>query len=62
MPIYDLKCFKCDKLIFDHYHKSNSEFPTCTECNVEMSILPGRVGVVYTGQGFHVNDYRKDSK
>ncbi len=62
MPVYDYKCKKCEK-IFEVEHKiGDTPMKFCPSCGGELKKIYHPVGIVFKGSGFHVTDYRKETK
>ncbi|GEM_PF-150139 len=59
MPIYDYKCSKCGH-VFEVLQTKNINMEKCEKCGSKAKKLPAmRVGFVFKGSGFYVNDYGK---
>jgi len=59
MPIYEYKCDKCGHL-FEVLQTKNKQSEKCEKCGAKAPKLPAsRVGFVFKGSGFYVNDYKK---
>ena len=61
MPIYEYKCGKCGH-VFEVLQSKNKQTEKCEKCGAKAPKLPAsRVGFVFKGSGFYVNDYKKSS-
>jgi putative FmdB family regulatory protein len=61
MPIYDYKCSKCGH-VFEVLQTKNVSTEKCEKCGSKSKKQPAmRVGLVFKGSGFYVNDYGKKS-
>jgi putative FmdB family regulatory protein len=63
MPTYDFKCGNCGHLferLLSISDNSNQKYPVCGK-NTQRLISPG-AGLIFKGNGFYVNDYRKKGK
>lgn len=60
MPTYDYKCKKCNNT-FEIFHKmSESPKIKCPKCgSIAERILSYNSNIIFKGEGFYVNDYKK---
>jgi len=62
VPTYGYRCNNCDHE-FEVVQKITEEpIKECEKCKGEVRRLLYPVGIVFKGSGFHINDYRKESK
>ncbi|OGF50977.1 MAG: hypothetical protein A2231_06370 [Candidatus Firestonebacteria bacterium RIFOXYA2_FULL_40_8] len=62
MPIYEYKCAKCGNL-FEVLQNKNIKSEKCEKCGTKALRVPAsRVGFVFKGSGFYVNDYGKKTE
>lgn len=60
MPNYEYKCKVCDKHLIKYQNMSDPAIKICPYCGGELvRLLSGGAGVIYKGEGFYVNDYKK---
>jgi putative FmdB family regulatory protein len=61
MPIFEYKCGKCGS-VFEVLQTKSKAAEKCEKCGAKARKLPAsRVGFVFKGSGFYVNDYSKKS-
>ncbi len=62
MPTYDYQCTKCG-FVFEVNHKiSESPKVKCPKCKAKAEkILSVNNNIIFKGEGFYVNDYKKKS-
>ena len=59
MPIYDYKCSKCGH-VFEILQNKVIDIEKCEKCGAKAKrVAANRVGFVFKGSGFYVNDYKK---
>jgi len=58
MPLFDLKCSKCNSVLLD-VHLYPGEEKTCLECGGLMKKLPSRCNVHFKGVGWTSKFYPK---
>jgi len=58
MPLYDLKCPKCNSVLFD-VHLYSGEEKTCPMCGGLMKKLPSNCNVHFKGAGWTPKFYPK---
>ena len=63
MPTYEYQCTSC-KIIFEVFHKiTESPAIKCSKCGEKAKrIISFNDNIVFKGEGFYVNDYKKKSK
>ena len=63
MPLYDYQCTKCG-FTFEVSHKiSESPRIKCPKCkSIAKKILSVNNNIIFKGDGFYVNDYKKKSQ
>jgi putative FmdB family regulatory protein len=64
MPTYEYECRECDKRceFFQGIKEgAKRKCPACGKLKLKR-IISGRVGLIFKGEGFYVNDYPKDKK
>ena len=64
MPIYVYRCRECDhqcEFLQGMNEGSKRKCPKCGKLRLG-KIIAGRVGLVFKGEGFYVNDYPKKDK
>lgn len=63
MPTYDYKCTKCG-YEFEVFHKISEEPKIkCPHCNKKaMRIMSFNSNIIFKGEGFYVNDYKKSKE
>jgi putative FmdB family regulatory protein len=60
MPNYEYKCKACKKHLTIYQNMSDEPLKVCPNCGSELvRLLSGGGGVIYKGEGFYVNDYKK---
>lgn len=59
MPTYEYYCQKCDKRFEVQQRITEPALTECIHCGGAVRKMISRVGIVFKGAGFHVNDYRK---
>lgn len=61
MPTYGYRCTVC-KHEFELFQKlSDDPIKICEKCQSPVKKILYPVGIAFKGEGFHVNDYKKDS-
>ena len=61
MPIYDYKCQKCGN-VFEVLQAKDIKTEKCPKCGqTAKKMMSSRVGFIFKGSGFYVNDYKKKS-
>lgn len=62
MPIYEFKCFNCEKQ-FEIMLKFNDDFPKiCPECGGEIKKLISNTSFILKGTGWYVTDYASPNR
>ena len=59
MPTYEYYCQTCDEQFEVFQRITEPPVAECKRCGGPVRKLISRVGVIFKGPGFHVNDYRK---
>lgn len=60
MPIYEYRCEACNEVHEALQKASDAPLTDCSACGEpRLRKLIGRVGVLFKGSGFHVNDYSR---
>jgi putative FmdB family regulatory protein len=60
MPHYAYRCKQCGRESLHFQNISDEPLKDCPHCGGEMCrLLSGGAGVIYKGEGFYVNDYKK---
>lgn len=60
MPNYAYRCKKCGRESTHFQSITEEPLKVCPYCGGEMiRLLSGGAGVIYKGEGFYVNDYKK---
>ncbi len=60
MPNYEYKCKQCGKHLMRYQNMTDKPLEICPDCSGELvRLLSGGGGVIYKGEGFYVNDYKK---
>ena len=60
MPNYEYKCKSCSQQLTKYQNMSDEPLKVCPNCGGELvRLLSGGGGVIYKGEGFYVNDYKK---
>lgn len=60
MPNYEYECKTCGKHLTKHQNMSDAPLTLCPHCGGDLvRLLSGGGGVIYKGEGFYVNDYKK---
>ena len=62
MPLYDYKCKKCNHIFEVQQKMADEPLKECPQCKGEIHRLISAAGIVFKGSGFHVTDYKKESK
>lgn len=63
MPTYDYKCSKCG-FEFEVFHKITEDPKIkCPKCNEKANrIMSFNNNIIFKGEGFYVNDYKKSAE
>jgi len=60
MPNYEYQCKVCGKHLTKYQNMSDVPLKICPSCGGELvRLFSGGGGVIYKGEGFYVNDYKK---
>jgi len=60
MPNYEYECKDCGKHLTKFQNMSDDPLTVCPLCGGTLiRLLTGGGGVIYKGEGFYVNDYKK---
>lgn len=60
MPNYEYKCNDCEQHLTKFQNISEDPLTICPVCGGTLvRLLTGGGGVIYKGEGFYVNDYKK---
>ncbi|MEA2076625.1 MAG: FmdB family zinc ribbon protein [Candidatus Marinimicrobia bacterium] len=60
MPNYEYKCKTCGEHLSKYQNMSDEPLITCSICGGGLvRLLSGGGGVIFKGEGFYVNDYKK---
>ena len=62
MPIYCYKCTSCGEKVEVLQKRSDCSNRECPDCGGIMEKIMSPVGIIFKGSGFHVTDYKRDSK
>jgi len=60
MPIYEYKCYVCEKLFDVEQRMTDPVIEKCQYCGGPVKRVFSPVGVIFKGSGFHVTDYGKE--
>jgi len=59
MPIYEYQCRECGNVIEELQSMNDQPLSRCPSCEGPVKrLISKRVGLVFKGSGFYVNDYR----
>jgi putative FmdB family regulatory protein len=62
MPNYEYQCRDCGKNLTRFQSINDKPLSECPHCGGRLvRLLTGGGGVIYKGEGFYVNDYKKKS-
>ncbi len=60
MPTYEYECLEC-KHRFDVFQSITDEsVKKCEKCGKDVRKIFGTAGIIFKGEGFYVNDYKKN--
>lgn len=60
MPLYEYRCEACNQVHEALQKASDAPLTDCPACHEpRLRKLIGRVGVLFRGSGFHINDYSR---
>lgn len=60
MPLYEYRCEACNQVHEALQKASDAPLTDCPACHEpRLRKLIGRVGVLFKGSGFHINDYSR---
>jgi putative FmdB family regulatory protein len=62
MPHYDYKCEKCQDIFEVEQRITEEPLKVCPKCKGPVKRMISASGIVFKGSGFHVTDYKDNSK
>jgi len=59
MPTYEYECRECKHRFNVFQSMSDDSIKSCEKCGKEVRKVFGATGIIFKGNGFYVNDYKK---
>jgi putative FmdB family regulatory protein len=61
MPTYEYKCDSCGNAFEKVQSMNDAPLTECEKCGSSVRRLFSSAGIIFKGNGFYVNDYKKSS-